>query len=152
MDKIKIIEDFLIKLGVEFEMVEKKESELLGYYRYVITTPEAGILIGGKGETLSALGHVLRKVIEKEVKNEDPEERFFIDIGDYQNTRVQEIKNKAIILAERVRFFKKEIEMSPMSAYERMIVHSTFTDYPDIETESRGLDYERRVVIKYLEN
>jgi spoIIIJ-associated protein len=148
MDKIKIIENFLNKLGVEFEGVEKKESDLAGCYRYTINTPEAGILIGGKGETLGALGHVLKKIIEND-SDYDQEEKFFIDIGDYQNKRVQDIKNKAIILAERARFFKKDIEMSPMSAYERMVVHSTFTEYPDIETESQGKDYERRIIIKY---
>ena len=148
MDKIKIIENFLEKLGVQFETVEKKESDLEGCYRYTINTPEAGILIGGKGETLGALSHVLKKIIESDTE-QNRDEKFFIDIGDYQNKRVKDIKNKAIILAERARFFKKDIEMSPMSAYERMVVHSTFTNYSDIETESQGKDYERRVIIKY---
>jgi spoIIIJ-associated protein len=150
-DKIEIIENFLDKLGIEFEGVERKESDLSGCLRYVITTPEVAILIGNKGETLGALSHILKKIIEKDdVQNQD--EKFFIDIGDYQNKRVCDIKNKATILAERARFFKKDIEMPPMNAYERMIVHSTFTDYPDIETESQGEDGERRVVIKYKGN
>ena len=54
-------------------------------------------------------------------------------------------------MAERARFFKKDIEMSPMTAYERMIVHSSFSDFPDIETESFGGGRDRFVVIKYKE-
>ena len=148
MRKEEIIEDFLAKLGIDVELVEKKDSDLEGCFRYVINTPEAALLIGNKGETLNALNHILRKVIEKNLE-QDPEEKYFIDIGEYQNKRVQDIKNKAVILGERARFFKKDVEMPPMSAYERMIVHSTFTNYSDIETESSGRGYERRVVIKY---
>lgn len=77
------------------------------------------------------------------------DDNFFIDVGDYQNKRVQDIKNRAVILAERARFFKIDIEMPPQTPYERMIVHSTFTDYKDIETESQGINHERRVILKY---
>jgi spoIIIJ-associated protein len=148
MDKIKTIEDFLERLGIEVESVEKKDSDLVGCFRYTINTPEAAILIGNKGETLGSLSHILKKIIEKG-SDQNKDEKFFIDIGDYQNKRVQDIKNKAVILAERARFFKKDIEMSPMSPYERMIVHSTFSDYPDIETESKGAGHDRRIVILY---
>lgn len=143
-----IIEDFLKKLGIETESVEKKESDLEGCFRYVVNTPEAAILIGNKGETLSSLSHVLKKVIEKDPEY-NKEEKFFIDIGDYQNKRILDIKNRAIIFGERARFFKKDIELSPMSAYERMVVHSTFTNYPDLETESKGDGFDRRIVIIY---
>jgi len=40
--------------------------------------------------------------------------------------------------------------MSPMSPYERMIVHSIFTNVKDIKTESLGEGKGRRVVIKYV--
>ena len=39
-------------------------------------------------------------------------------------------------------------EMEPLNAYERRIVHSVLTEYPDIITESRGEDPQRFVVIK----
>jgi len=148
MEKEKIIEDFLNKLGIKVETIEKKESDLVDCFRYVINTPEAAILIGNKGETLSSLSHILKKIIEKK-SADNQDEKFFIDIGDYQNKRVQDIKNKAIILGERARFFKTDVEMPPMSAYERMIVHSTFTSYSDIETESEGLGLGRKVIIRY---
>jgi len=143
-----IIKDFLEKLGINTDSVEKKESELDECFRYVINTPEAAVLIGNRGETLSSLSHILKKIIDKNTE-EEYQEKFFIDIGDYQNKKIQDIKNRAIILAERARFFKKNVEMPPMSAYERMIVHSTFTNYIDIETESFGRGYERRVILKY---
>src|SRR3989344_2728853 len=134
MEKIKIIEDFFKRLNVAIDSIDKKDSGIKGLDRYVINTTESDILIGNKGETLNAISHILKKILEKTL-GEYSGQGFFIDIGDYQNKKVQEIKNKAVIFGERARFFKKDIEMPPMSAYERMIVHSTFTDCLDITTE-----------------
>jgi len=89
--------------------------------------------------------------VDRKLSEEEKDQNFFIDVGDYQNKRIQDIKNKAVVMGERARFFKKDIEMMPMTSYERMIVHSTFTDFPDIETESSGSGRERYVVIKYRE-
>jgi spoIIIJ-associated protein len=143
------IEELLTKMGVVFDSVEIGESELEDSPRYVINSPEASVLIGNRGENLLSLSHVLKRILSKETEEEDG--KFFIDIGDYQNKRIKEIKNRAIIMGERARFFKKDIEMDPMSSYERMIVHSTFTDYQDLVTESLGEGRERRVFIKYKE-
>jgi spoIIIJ-associated protein len=147
MEKIKIIEDFFNKLEVPLDSVEKKDSCLEGSVRYVINTKEAALLIGNKGETLNALGHILKRIIEKNLSNDT--ESFFIDIGDYQDKKIQEIKNKALMFGERARFFKKDVELPPMGAYERMIIHSTFSNSLDLETESFGRGLERRIVIKY---
>src|SRR3989344_1629997 len=70
--------------------------------------------------------------------------------NDYQEKRIQELKNRAQIMAERARFFKSNIECPPMNPYERMIIHSFFSDVPDIKTESTGFGRDRRVVIKYV--
>ena len=48
------------------------------------------------------------------------------------------------------RYFKKEVEMHPMNAYERRVIHAALTEYPDITTESVGEEPQRRVVIKPL--
>ena len=53
--------------------------------------------------------------------------------------------------AQRVRYFKKEVEMRPMNAYDRRIVHSVLQEYPDISTQSTGEGPDRRVVVKPLD-
>ncbi|PIP86353.1 hypothetical protein COV42_02005 [Candidatus Campbellbacteria bacterium CG11_big_fil_rev_8_21_14_0_20_44_21] len=150
MDKTDKIKEFLKKLGVEFESVEKKDSHLNDTPRYVIITPEAALLIGNKGETLLSLSHLLKKILSGDEEKEG-RENYFIDIGDYQNNRIKDIKNKAVILGERARFFKKDVEMNPMTSYERMIVHSTFADFSDLKTESVGFGPSRRVIIRFQE-
>jgi spoIIIJ-associated protein len=53
------------------------------------------------------------------------------------------------MMAERARSLQYDVELSPMSAYERLIVHTTLQDAPNVKTESQGEGRNRRVVIKY---
>ena len=56
----------------------------------------------------------------------------------------------AHMMAERARYFKSNIEVDPMSAFERRIIHEFLSDATDLKTESMGEGPQRRVVIKYI--
>jgi len=143
------LEQILEKLTVEGEI---EISEDIECPQFIVRTREAGVLIGENGQHLVALNHVVKKISECECKKQNLETiRFFLDINDYQAKKNEELKNLAKMTAQRVRYFKKEIELEPMSSYERRIIHATLTEYPDITTESKGEGLERRVVIKFLE-
>jgi spoIIIJ-associated protein len=108
-------------------------------------------LIGENGQHLIALNHLLKKLAENEFKKNELEKiQFFLDINDYQAKKIEELKNLAKMNAQRVRYFKKEIELESMSSYERRIIHASLTEYPDITTESTGAEPNRRVIIKPL--
>jgi predicted RNA-binding protein Jag len=53
-------------------------------------------------------------------------------------------------MSDRAKSFKIDVELDPMSSYERMIVHSYLEGVPEIKTESIGEGSSRRVVIKYI--
>jgi spoIIIJ-associated protein len=144
-----LIEQLLEKMTVQGEVEIMESSECP---QFIIRTREAGILIGESGHNLTALSHLLKKITETELKRNELEKiQFFLDVNDYQAKKIEEIKNLARMSAQRVRYFKKELEMEPMSAYDRRIVHAVLTEYPDIATESTGEGAERRVVIKFLQ-
>ena len=144
-----LIEQLLDKMTVQGEVEIMESSECP---QFIIRTREAGILIGESGHNLAALSHLLKKITETELKRNELEKiQFFLDVNDYQAKKIEEIKNLARMSAQRVRYFKKELEMEPMSAYDRRIVHAVLTEYPDITTESTGEGLERRVVIKFLQ-
>ena len=141
-----LLETILEKLTVEGEVEILEDAECP---QFIIRTREAGVLIGENGQHLVALNHLLKKISENEFKKQNLEViRFFLDINDYQAKKNEELKNLARMTAQRVRYFKKEIEMEPMTSYERRIIHATLTEYPDIITESIGEEPNRRVVIK----
>ena len=113
---------------------------------FSIQTKESGILIGSKGVNLIALNHIIKKIIDK--KYPDKRQKFIIDVNNYQQNRNKEIKDKACVLAERVKSFDSDIEMEPMSPYERMVAHCALADNEDIETQSTGSGIDRHIVIR----
>ena len=145
----KLIEEFLSNMKVSFVSVEVDEETISKQPRFKIQTKEQHALIGQNGENFSAFNHIIKKIIGKKLKLGE-EVRFVIDVNNYQEGMVKEIETKAKILAERSRSFKVDVEMDPMTSYERMIAHSILDGMADIKTESKGEGRSRRVVIKYI--
>lgn len=117
---------------------------------FTVRAKDGEMLIGEDGERLRALNHVIHKITDRLFPETRETLKFLVDINDYQKQKIEELKDLARLSAQRVRYFKKEIEMQPMSSYERRIIHATLTEYPDIITQSTGVGQERRVVIKPL--
>ena len=141
-----LLEELLEKMTVAGHI---ENSEMDGGPVFTIKTREAGILIGEDGKHLIALSHIVKKIAENKLKKDNMEDLpFLLDVNGYQMKRIEELRNIARMSAQRVIFFKKEMEMEPMSAYDRRIIHSVLGGYPDIKTESVGDGLERRVVIK----
>ena len=147
-----LIENFLKKLCVNFDEVLFFDGEgFQGGTRFLIKTDESGLLIGSEGATIYAINHLIKKMVWKKINSKiETEERinFFVDVNDYQGKNIERIKAQAIDLAEKVVLFKRDVEMSPVSSYERMIVHSALADNPDVFTESIGENGFRRLIIK----
>lgn len=154
----KIIEDFLEKLTVDFNEIEIIENEI--HPTIHIKTDDSGVLIGNNGESLKALNHIIKKIAEKKLNQKEGNlpahvwqagERlqFLLDVNDYHRKKMDALKNQAKILAERARMFKSDVEMNPMNAYERMIIHATFANDNEIDTKSEGEGKTRRVILKY---
>ncbi|MBI2045998.1 MAG: hypothetical protein HYT28_01070 [Parcubacteria group bacterium] len=146
------IKDLLNASGILVEKIEIVSDPATAYAKYMLYTDEPHLLIGKDGETLLALNHIFKKAMEKKFGFEKHKERkiYTIDVNGYKAKQDVELKNKALMLAERARFFKSAIEMDPMNPYDRMVVHSVLAETPDIATESTGFGMGRRVVIKYV--
>jgi len=144
-----IIEDFLRKLTIDFDRIEYIENGT--YNTYLIHSKDAGILIGSRGENLEALSFLLRRIVESDQKDGEERDVFIVDVNNYQTKKIQELVDSAHISARRVKLFKQNVELSPMTSYERMIVHSVFTEDPEISTESYGDGKFRRVVLKFTD-
>lgn len=114
------------------------------------------------GEALFALNHLVKKIVEnkiisnnKNVTESDLKDNYsaiLIDVNGFQQKRIENIHAIAHMMAERARYFKSNIEVDPMSAFERRIVHEFLAEATDLKTESTGEGPSRRVVIKYIGN
>lgn len=114
-----------------------------------IETPDSRFMIGRDGETLKSLNHLIQKILEKDFE-EDGVKNILIDVNGYQRKRFDNLKNIAHMMAERAKYFKSNIEIDPMPAFERRIIHLFLENDKEIKTESEGEGQNRRVVIKYI--
>ncbi|MDO8572800.1 MAG: R3H domain-containing nucleic acid-binding protein [bacterium] len=166
----KTIEEMLSLLDVSYELTVVND-ETTGTVCFQIKTGDPQILIGRDGMHLAALSHVIKRISDKATlpapacayphadrpgvalqagTNRKEQTSFVIDVNNYQGKKTEELKSMASMLAERARYFKSDVEMNPMSPYERMIIHSIFSNVKDIKTESVGEGRGRHVVIKYI--
>lgn len=122
-------------------------TDVAGQTVFKITTEESGKLIGNRGETVRALNHIVKKIAAG--SEDEDAAHFMVDVNDYRARALKELQDQALILAGRAKALKYDVEMTPMSSYERMVVHSVLADDNEITTESRGVGRDRKVVIKY---
>src|SRR3989344_1991505 len=102
-------------------------------------------LIGYRGESLDALQTILGLITFKETGEWV---HVLVDINGYRKQKQEKIEQITKGYIDKVRFFGKEVEMSPMNAYERRQVHTFISEYDDIISESTGEGPARRVVLK----
>ena len=161
---IETIKELLGKMAMHWESVELAPDSKDDHPRFLVKSNDSGVLIGAHGEHLGALTMVARRLVSKRMdlpvhpvrgKEINPASngvKFFIDINGYFENNTRELQLKAKIMAERARSFKTNMELEPMSPYERMIIHSALEAFPDIKTESVGFGRGRKVIIKYVED
>ena len=71
-----------------------------------------------------------------------------LDINGYKQSKIEYLKKTAGEIADEVSLTKEERILSPMSAYERRVIHTELSQREDIVTESQGEGMARRIVIK----
>lgn len=145
-----LIEDFLKKLTVDFDDVLIEEEN--GNIRLAIKTNDSGVLIGSEGNNIKALNYLIKQMVRKHQDEEIKALSFYVDVNDYQAKNIERLKNLATETAKKSVVFKRDIEMEPMSSFERLIIHSALSEHQNIKTESAGEIPFRRVVIKFIEN
>lgn len=103
-------------------------------------------------DLLGSINHLAKRIIEKENSLSDMDERLnlTIDINGQYKRKVENLQAVAHMMAERARYFKSNIEIDPMSAWDRKVIHEFLQNALDLKTESMGDGFNRRVVIKYL--
>jgi spoIIIJ-associated protein len=103
-----------------------------------------GLLIGRRGETLSALQLLVSLIVGHRTKHRM---RIIIDAENYRERREENLRSLALRVAQQVRNYRRSIALEAMPPHERRIVHIALAESKDISTESIGEGDARRVVI-----
>lgn len=130
---------------VTYEIVPASGFEAPQIHIATIHPDDARLLIGEGGQNLAALEHLIRRLLHKDAVAPPP---VFVDVNGYRAHQIEAVKEEARDYAKQARLYRKEIHLRPMSSFERRIVHTALSEYPDLTTESVGNDPRRMVVIK----
>jgi len=145
----KIIEDIFNLINTPAESVAYTLDEKRGHI-FSVTSAEFEKVAAVKVELPKDMVYLLKRIFNKDSKFGEEMFKCTIDINDAQSKADEGIKTKALNAAEQARSLKTDVDMEPMSSYERMVVHSTLAGLPDISTESIGVGKDRRLKVKYL--
>ncbi len=128
--------------GENFEYsIEKNNNQLL----LTINGENVAHLIGYKGKTIESFQSLLNSMLQRE---DEEYAKVFVEINGYKKKKEEKLRRLANKMADNVIRFRRPIKLEPMSAYERLIIHSELASRKDVETESIGEEPRRRVVIK----
>jgi spoIIIJ-associated protein len=133
--------EMLKHLGFEATVTEQEYDDML---LLDIQTEDSARLIGRQGQTLSELQYLLNRILHK---GDDTVPRVMLDVGGYRRQAREQLAKRAVELADKVRRFGDIMELEPMNAYERRIVHQALKTDPDIETHSVEVDGSDKKVI-----
>jgi spoIIIJ-associated protein len=99
-------------------------------------------LLGGDGEVLRAVEHLLQRSVGHEGS-----ERVRLECEGAREQREERLREQAAGAAEAVRKDGQPRTLGPLNSYERRIIHVALADAPGVRTFSVGEPSQRRVTI-----
>jgi spoIIIJ-associated protein len=102
-------------------------------------------LVGQRGATLEALQELTRLAIFRQT---GAPSRLLLDVGGYRATRRRELAAVAKNAVEKVKQYGEPVRLEPMSAFERKCVHDVVNAITGVESESEGVEPNRRIVVR----
>src|SRR5215211_1144957 len=115
-----------------------------GFIAADVAPDNTALFIGQKGETIDALQYLVNVAAFRE---RPFFKRVVLDAEGYRQRRVEAIQGMAHRTARRAVRERRTVEMPPMNAAERRVVHLFLSDNPGVTTESEGTGDSRRVKV-----
>ena len=106
---------------------------------------DLGVLIGRRGQTLDALQEVTRTAVQRRLRSRV---RLLVDVEGYRSRRRASLAEYATAMATRAKERGTEIELEPMNAYERKIVHDAVAEVDGASSFSEGEEPQRKVIVR----
>ena len=144
-DKIvSYLQNIVIAMGYPDATVEFSEDGNRHFTLNIKTEENTSLIIGKRGSTLNSLQFLVNNYVKKFSSH------FFrieVDCDDYRESRKKTLEELALNLAKKSKKTGRPVELEPMTSVERKIIHNALTGIKNVETESRGDEPYRYLVI-----
>ena len=136
-----VVERIAHEIGVQCTVeIEESEEKI----RVVCEGNDLGMLIGRHGQTIDAIQYLANAILFR--GRYDERKPVIVDAAGYRDRRQATLDALALRLAEQAAATGQRVELEPMTAVERKIVHEKLKDDPEVETASEGTEPNRYVV------
>lgn len=144
-DKIvSYLQNIVIAMGYPDATVDFSEDGNRHFTLNIKTEENTSLIIGKRGSTLNSLQFLVNNYAKKFSSH------FFrieVDCDDYRESRKKTLEELALNLAKKSKKIGRPVELEPMTSVERKIIHNALTGIKNVETESRGDEPYRYLVI-----
>jgi spoIIIJ-associated protein len=107
--------------------------------------PDLGMLIGRHGQTIDAIQYLANAAMYR--GHAEDRKEVVVDAAGYRARRRASLEALAVRSAERAVSNAEPVELEPMTAVERKVVHLRLKEFDGVETTSEGTEPNRFVVI-----
>jgi spoIIIJ-associated protein len=138
-----VLEHILEAMGVRarIELREDEESLVAS-----LGGRELGLVIGKHGQTIDAIQYLVNAIVWR--GQTDDRKPVVVDAAGYRARREATLDALAVRSAERAVSSGQPVELDPMTAVERKVVHVHLKEFPGVTTRSEGTEPNRFVVIE----
>jgi spoIIIJ-associated protein len=138
----KYLEDLLSFFGLNTDVHATSDDEVIQLN--VPSTHLNGFLIGQRGENMRSLQYLTSTALKN---NGHEHTRVNVDIAEYKKQRADRLREKAEEWVKQVQSSGEPMDLEPMNAADRRVIHQLAADYGLI-SESAGDGRDRHIVLK----
>ncbi|MCP4445878.1 MAG: KH domain-containing protein [Myxococcales bacterium] len=144
-EAINLLEGMLERMNIEAQVEGEEAKDKLLLRIECDAEEQTQRIIGRRGQVVDAFQHLLNKMLSR-----DREERgkpVIVDAGGYRERHVERLEGLAERSAEKARESGEAVDLNPMSAYDRRIVHMRLAELDGVTTQSEGEGDSRHIVV-----
>jgi spoIIIJ-associated protein len=142
-DVREVVEQILEAIGVRARIQLREDDESVVAS---LGGRELGLVIGKHGQTIDAIQYLVNAIVWR--GQGDERKPVVVDAAGYRARREATLDSLSVRSAERVVATGRAVELDPMTAVERKVVHVRLKEFPGVTTRSEGTEPNRFVVIE----
>jgi len=137
-----LVSRIVAALGIDSRVDVREDDETI---TATCSGADVALLIGRHGQTIDAVQYLLNAISHRAYG--EGRKEVVVDAAGYRERRRATLESLAVRTAEQVRMRGERVELDPMTAVERKVVHLKLKEFDGVQTSSEGTEPNRYVVV-----
>ena len=148
----------LERMGIPAEVETREEADKVVLDVKCKSEDDVQRIIGRRGQVVDALQHLIGKMlvkgkerVEKGAEKAEGRERgkpVVVDAGGYRQRHIERLEGLAARMAEKAKTTGQPVDLSPMPAHDRRVIHMALANIDGVSTKSEGEGDLRHIVVR----